>query len=98
MYKECYEVETLHLNDTNAKKKGLARLMYLKCNSGTKNVTEVETLHLNDTNAKKKGPARLMYLKCHSCTKNVTEVYTSKNVMILSKKGEESLWRSTLVQ
>ena len=27
---ECYE--TLHLNDTNAKKKGLARLMYLKCN------------------------------------------------------------------
>ena len=30
---ECYEVETPHLNDTNAKKKGLARLMYLKCNS-----------------------------------------------------------------
>ena len=30
---ECYEVETLHLNDTNAKKKGLVRLMYLKCNS-----------------------------------------------------------------
>ena len=28
---ECYEVKTLHLNDTNAKKKGLARLMYLKC-------------------------------------------------------------------
>ena len=25
---ECYEVETLHLNDTNAKKKGPARLMY----------------------------------------------------------------------
>ena len=23
---ECYEVETLHLNDTNTKKKGLARL------------------------------------------------------------------------
>ena len=32
---ECYEVETLHLNDTNAKKKGPARLMYLKCNSCT---------------------------------------------------------------
>ena len=32
---ECYEVETLHLNDTNAKKKGLARLMYLKFNSCT---------------------------------------------------------------
>ena len=32
---ECYEVETLHLNDTNAKKNGLARLMYLKCNSCT---------------------------------------------------------------
>ena len=58
---------------------------------------EVETLHLNDTNAKKKGPARLMYLKCNSCT-YVKEFYTSKNVMILSKKGEESLWRSTIVQ
>ena len=58
---------------------------------------EVETLHLNDTNAKKKGPARLMYLKCNSCT-CVKEFYTSKNVMILSKKGEESLWRSTFVQ
>ena len=32
---ECYEVETLHLNDTNAKKKGPARLIYLKCNSCT---------------------------------------------------------------
>ena len=58
---------------------------------------EVETLHLNDTNAKKKGLARLMYLKCNSCT-YVKEFYTSKNVMILSKTGEESLWRSTLVQ
>ena len=58
---------------------------------------EVETLHLNDTNAKKKGLARLMYLKCNSCT-YVKEFYTSKNVMILSKKGEESLWRSTFVQ
>ena len=58
---------------------------------------EVETLHLNDTNTKKKGPARLMYLKCNSCT-YVKEFYTSKNVMILSKKGEESLWRSTFVQ
>ena len=47
---------------------------------------EVETLHLNDTNAKKKGLARLMYLKCNSCT-YVKEFYTSKNVMILSKKG-----------
>ena len=46
---------------------------------------EVET-HLNDTNRKKKGPARLMYLKCNSCT-YVKEFYTSKNVMILSKKG-----------
>ena len=62
---ECYKVETLHLNDTNAKKKGLVRLMYLKCNSYT-------------------------YVK---------EFYTSKklNVMILSKKVEESLWRSTFV-
>ena len=57
---------------------------------------EVETLHLNDTNAKKKGLARLMYLKCNSCT-YVKEFYTSKNVMIQSKKGEESL-RSTFVQ
>ena len=32
---ECYEVETLHLNDTNATKKGPARLTYLKCNSCT---------------------------------------------------------------
>ena len=32
---ECYEVEALRLNDTNAKKKGLSRLMYLKCNSCT---------------------------------------------------------------
>ena len=58
---------------------------------------EVETLHLNDTNAKKKGLARLMYLKCNSCT-YVKEFHTSKNVMILSKKGEESLWRSIFVQ
>ena len=58
---------------------------------------EVETLHLNDTNAKKKGLARLTYLKCNSCT-YVKEFYTSKNVMILSKKGEESLWRSTFAQ
>ena len=50
---------------------------------------EVETLHLNDTNAKKKGLARLMYLKCNSFT-NAKEFYTSKNVVILSKKGEES--------
>ena len=56
---------------------------------------EVETLHLNDANAKKKGLARLMDLKCNSCT-YVKEFYTSKNVMILSKKEEESLWRSTL--
>ena len=58
---------------------------------------EVETLHLNDTNAKKKGLARLMYLKCNSCT-YVKEFYTSKNVVILSKNVEESLWRSTFVQ
>ena len=32
---EWYEVETLHLNDTNAKKKGLARLMYLKLKNFT---------------------------------------------------------------
>ena len=38
-----------------------------------------------------------MYLKCNSCT-YVKEFYTSKNLMILSKKGEESLWSSTLVQ
>ena len=55
---------------------------------------EVEALYLNDTNTKKKGPARLMYLKCNSCA-YVKEFYTSKNVMILSQKGEESLWRST---
>ena len=58
---------------------------------------EVEAFHLNETNAKKKGLARLMYLKCNSCS-HVKEFYTSKNVMILSKKGEESLWRSTFVQ
>ena len=42
---ECYEFETLHLNDTNAKKKGLARLMYLTCNSCTmlKNFTHPKT-------------------------------------------------------
>ena len=49
---------------------------------------EVETLHLDDTNAKKKGPARLMYLICNSCP-YVKEFYTSRNVMILSKKGRK---------
>ena len=52
---ECYEVETLHLNDTNAKKKGLARLMYLKCNSCT------YVLHIQKRNdSEQKGGGKFM--------------------------------------
>ena len=56
---ECYEVETMHLNDTNAKKKGLARLMYLKCNSCT-HVKEFYTSKNVPNDSEQKGGGKFM--------------------------------------
>ena len=63
---ECYEVETLHLNDTNAKKKGLVRLRYLKCNSYTYVKEFYTSKKIEHNYSEQKGGGKFMEVNLHA--------------------------------
>ena len=79
---ECYEVETFHLNDTNAKKKRPARLMYLKCNS----CTYVKEFIQKRNDSEQKGGGKFMEVNLRAvvvCKLLGGRIYTAKEIVLL---------------